>query len=107
MSLVDSAASSLPVADRQAADKDITAAVERLWPAVNKSFAGQRIDLLSRSAIATRVGMVIGEHATDAERTLSLSSRRKVIDLLMGRLETEQSTASAAGPAEPISQSLS
>ncbi len=106
MSLVDSAPGT-PAAERSLADKELAPAVERLWPAVSKAFAGQRIDLLSRSAVATRVGMVIGESASDAERSLSLMSRRRLIDMLVSRLENEQASASAAGPADPISQSLS
>jgi len=108
MSLADPAPGSLASANRQiAADKELAGSLERLWPAVSKAFAGQRIDLLSRSAVATRVGMAIGEHATDGDRSLSLISRRKLIEMLVNRLETEQASASAAGPAEPISQSLS
>ena len=70
MSLADPAPGSPASADRQiAADKELAGSLERLWPAVSKAFAGQRIDLLSRSAVATRVGMAIGEHATDDKRT--------------------------------------
>jgi len=55
MSLADPAPGSPASADRQiAADKELAGSLERLWPAVSKAFAGQRIDLLSRSAVATR-----------------------------------------------------
>jgi pilus assembly protein CpaF len=107
MSLVDPPLGLSSPTERQSPDKELTASTERLWPAVAKAFAGQRIDLLSRSAVATRVGMIIGEQATDAERALSLIARRKLIETLVNRLEAEQANTSAAGAVEPISQSLS
>jgi pilus assembly protein CpaF len=107
MSLVDPPLGLSSPTERQSPDKELPASTERLWPAVAKAFAGQRIDLLSRSAVATRVGMIIGEQATDAERALSLIARRKLIETLVNRLEAEQANTSAAGAVEPISQSLS
>jgi pilus assembly protein CpaF len=107
MSLVDPPLGFSAAADRQAPDKELATSTERLWPVVAKAFAGQRIDLLSRSAVATRVGMIVGEQATDVERAFSLVARRKLIETLVARLEAEQVNTSAAGAVEPVSQSLS
>jgi pilus assembly protein CpaF len=107
MSLVDPPLGFSAAADRHASDKELSTSTERLWPVVAKAFAGQRIDLLSRSAVATRVGMIVGEQATDVERAFSLVARRKLIETLVARLEAEQVNTSAAGAVEPVSQSLS
>src|SRR5262245_60222382 len=79
--------------DKVASDRDIMEAAERAWPAVSRAFAGQRLDMLSRSAIATRVGLLLAEQLNEMETPLNLLQRRKLIDSLIGRLEAQQAEA--------------
>jgi pilus assembly protein CpaF len=71
-------------------DKDLLEVGERAWPAVSRAFAGQRLDMLSRSAIATRVGLLLAEQLNEMETPLSLLQRRKLIENLIARLEAHQ-----------------
>jgi pilus assembly protein CpaF len=106
MTGIDPVSSAAGAQRRFASDNDLTEITERIWPAVARAFAGQRLDMLSRSAIGTRVGLVIAEQLNDAEMQLNLLQRRKLIDTLIARLETYPTAAPAVDLLEPRSNAL-
>jgi pilus assembly protein CpaF len=99
----DPAPASADAQDKVASDKDILEVGERAWPAVSRAFSGQRLDMLSRSAIATRVGLLLAEQLNEMAVPLSLLQRRKLIENLIGRLEAQQAEAPLVDPQQASS----
>jgi pilus assembly protein CpaF len=106
MAGIDPVSSAAGAQRRFGSDNDLTEITERIWPAVARAFAGQGLDTLSRSAIGTRVGLVIAEQLNDAEMQLTLLQRRKMIDTLIARLESDQTAAPPVDLLEPRSNAL-
>ncbi|MEA2783409.1 MAG: pilus assembly protein CpaF [Rhodospirillaceae bacterium] len=106
MAGIDPVSSAAGAQRRFGSDNDLTEITERIWPAVAHAFAGQGLDTLSRSAIGTRVGLVIAEQLNDAEMQLTLLQRRKMIDTLIARLESDQTAAPPVDLLEPRSNAL-
>jgi len=100
MSVVDPTPGTLVSASTQGADSEVAQIADRLWPTVSRAFAGQRLDFLSKSAIAARIGMIVAEHPDGSGQPLGMQKRRKVIDLLVSRLETSDPSTVAAAPAD-------
>src|SRR5579872_5562371 len=98
MSVVDPTPGAQVPASTQSAEAEITQIADRLWPTVSRAFAGQRLDFLSKSAIAARIGMIVAEHPDGSGQPLGMQNRRKVIDQLVSRLETSDPSTVAAAP---------
>jgi pilus assembly protein CpaF len=65
---------------------DLTAAVERLWPAVERAFESQTARDLSHSQLAMHVGTIVAEQADLLQGQMSLKDRRLLIEQLVTRL---------------------
>ncbi|MFI5461659.1 MAG: hypothetical protein ACHRXM_40255, partial [Isosphaerales bacterium] len=61
MSVVDPTPGTVAPANAQGTDKEVGQIADRLWPTVSRAFAGQRLDFLSKSAIAARIGMIVAD----------------------------------------------